>query len=137
MKKLGLLLGVLVLGVVLVGCRGGGDNEIQTYLNENEATLVTIFGTLGLGEFELSTAGNDQLVATFELEDDTYQAMEAMGMFDSAAAAIEEFIVTMHTMNMRALAEVVEMETELDQVMIRIVVNFDEEELINLTFENE
>jgi len=139
MKKLGLFLSVIAVAFALVAC-GGSTSEIQEYLDENIDNLTLIFDSLGLGDFELEAVGNDQIVATFELDDDTYDMMQgilAIGSFGSVAEAVEVFIVDMHTVHMRALAAAIEVESELEQVMIRIIVNHDGDELANLTFENE
>lgn len=138
MKKIVGLLGTLVVALGLTAC-GGSSSEIETYLSENESSLEAIFDTLGLGELTLTTTGDDQLVATFEATQETYEIMadlrQTLG-YETTGDVFEKFIVEQHTGNMGALATAISNESELDEVSVRIVVMFDGEELVNLTFTN-
>jgi len=138
MKKLGLLLSALALVVVLAAC--GGDSEIDTYLSENEETLTSIFENFGMGEFELTTSGDNELVASFETTADSYESMEntsaIMGL-DSVGETFAAFIDDVYSVHMYDLANAITNETELDSATVRIIVSFDGEELTNITFDSQ
>jgi len=136
-KKLSLLLSVLFVATILVAC-GGGNSEIDNYLSDNEDTLVSIFGNMGLGDdFEMTTSGDNQLVVNFEVTEASYETMSGMAMFDDAGSAFEAFINDVSASHMYNLATAITNETDLDSATIRIIINFDGEELTTLTFNSQ
>ena len=137
MKKIGLMLAGLLVVITLTACSRNGNNAVRDYLDDNQEILVQMFDTFGLGTVELSATRDHELVATFTTTDAIYEQMEAVISFVGAADAsgvIERYIVEQHTVHMRNLATVIASEMELDEVTIRIVVNLNSDELVNLTF---
>ena len=60
--------------------------------------------------------------------------MSNIGMFDSAGAAFEAFITDTRGGQLVDLATAIANEAGLEALTIRVIVNFDGEELTNITF---
>jgi len=132
-KKLGLLLSVVALTFVLVAC-GGEDSPLAVYVDEHEEDLVAAFEAFGVGDASLSTSGNNEFIVRLETTADRYETMSGMAMFDSAGDAIEAFINDTRSDQIENLATAMANEIELDTLTIRVIVDFDGDELTNMTF---